>query len=262
LLHLHGDVHESACLYLWLRGSTDDGEAIQRDSFPSLVSHQRRKEKSLEVNVQSDPLQHPEVWRAKSLAPPRCARISSGYEALDKELGGGWPIPTLMEVLTDVYGIGEMQLIMPLLTGLIHQTESALVCWINPPFQPNAVALAQHGLMRSQHWTTRENLAARDALWCLEQMVRSRTCSIAVAWIAAATMAQLRRMKLTVTQSQTPAVIYRPTTAFAQPSPAAVRLRLATDGTRLRVCLLKVPGRVGGELSVPIDARQLASSAV
>lgn len=209
-----------------------------------------------------DPLQHPGVWRAKSLVPPRCARISSEYEELDRALGGGWPTATMIEVLTDVYGIGEMQLIVPLLIGLTGQTDSGLVCWINPPFQPNAVALAQHGLMQGQHWITRDALSARDALWCLEQTVRSRACSVAVAWIATATMAQLRRVKLAVTQSQTPAVIYRPTTASAQSSPAPIRLRLAAEGGQLRVSLVKVPGQVGGELSLSMKARQLASSAV
>ena len=122
----------------------------------------------------------------------------------------------MIEVLTDVYGIGEMQLIVPLLVRLTRQTSGGLVCWINPPFQPNAVALVQHGLMQSQHWVTRDVLSAPDALWCLEQTVRSRGCSVAVAWIAAATMTQLRRVKLAVAQSQTPAVVYRPTTASAQ----------------------------------------------
>jgi protein ImuA len=209
-----------------------------------------------------DPLQHPGVWRAESVAPPRCARIPSGYEELDKALGGGWPIPTMIEILTDVYGIGEMQLIVPLLIRLTDRTDAGLVCWINPPFQPNAVALAQHGLMKPQHWITRDGLSARDALWCLEQTVRSRACSVAVAWIASATMAQLRRVKLAVTQSLTPAVIYRPTTQSAQSSPAPIRLRLASEDTQLRVSLFKVSGRVGSELGLPIESRQLALSAV
>jgi hypothetical protein len=165
----------------------------------------------------------------------------------------------MIEVLTDVYGIGEMQLIVPLLIALTDQTDSGLVCWINPPFQPNAVALAQHGLMRSQHWITRDALSDRDSLWCLEQTVRSRACSATVAWIAAATMAQLRRVKLAVTQSQTPAVIYRPSTAAAQSSPAPVRLLVAAHDARLRVSLLKVPGRLGGELSLSMEAQQRAS---
>jgi protein ImuA len=209
-----------------------------------------------------DPQQHPDIWRADSLAPPRCAKVSSGYEELDKALGGGWPIPTMIEVLTDVYGIGEMQLIVPLLASLTGRSDGGLVCWINPPFQPNAVALAQHGLMTSQHWITREGLSARDTLWCLEQTVCSRACSIVVAWIASATMAQLRRVKLAVTQSQTPAIVYRPTKESAHSSPAPLRLSLAAEGTQLRVSLLKMPGRVGGELWLPIAARQLASSAV
>jgi hypothetical protein len=208
-----------------------------------------------------DLTQHPDLWRADALAPPRCERMTSGYGKLDDALGGGWPVPALIEILTDVYGIGEMRLIAALVKGLSHRTDSGLVCWINPPFQPNAVALAQQGLMNSQHWITRESLSGPDALWCLEQSVRSRACSVAVAWIPSATMAQLRRVKLAITQSQTPAVIYRPTTECAQSSPAPIRLRLVADGVLLRVTVLKAPGRMGGELQLPMESPQLSWSA-
>ena len=44
---------------------------------------------------------------------------------------GGWPQPALIEVLVDVYGIGEVQVLVPLLRAserLIHQTSVKALC--------------------------------------------------------------------------------------------------------------------------------------
>src|SRR5688572_4505042 len=99
-----------------------------------------------------DPLQIPNVWRAQSLAS-RASVVPTGFDSLDAALGGGWPTPALLEILTDVHGIGELQLILPLLRTLTRRPPSpALIAWLNPPYEPNAVALAQHGFAHCQHW--------------------------------------------------------------------------------------------------------------
>ncbi|MGH8425257.1 MAG: hypothetical protein ACRER3_23365, partial [Pseudomonas fluorescens] len=65
----------------------------------------------------SDPLldQLPNVWRAASLVRGRGSYCPTGDAALDEALGGGWPSPALIELLTDKHGIGELQLLMPLI---------------------------------------------------------------------------------------------------------------------------------------------------
>src|SRR5687767_2886478 len=100
-----------------------------------------------------DPLQIPNVWRAQSLAPETSLK-STGFSALDAALGGGWPQPAMIEMLTDVYGIGELQVILPLLRTSVGPPTSAppVIAWINPPYEPNAVALAQHALLDRPHW--------------------------------------------------------------------------------------------------------------
>jgi protein ImuA len=115
-----------------------------------------------------DPLQIPNVWRAQSIHP-HASLEPTGFDALDAALGGGWPAPAFIEILTDVYGIGEIQVILPLLRSLMKRAPAPpLIVWLNPPHQPNAVALAQHGLMDGHHWLAM-NLSPRDTLWSMER---------------------------------------------------------------------------------------------
>jgi hypothetical protein len=206
------------------------------------------------------PFQHPDVWRAQSLATMQGTSVPTGFASLDEALGGGWPSPSLIELLNDVYGIGEIQLIRPLIRTLIDAAVSpALIVWINPPHYPNAVALAQHGLMGAQHWTLM-NLSAADALWCMEKAIRSGACTAVIAWAASAKIASLRRLKLAIAQSKAVAVLYRPALECAQASPATVRVRLAPDTSRLRLSLVKIQGRTPCELMIDIESHQLQAA--
>src|ERR1700744_5938216 len=89
------------------------------------------------------------VWKLKdaSAIPPRPV-WSTGKGALDARLpGGGWPTASLVEVLLDDDGLGEVQLFMPaLVQSQRRSTEDSWVVWIAPPHEPYAPALAQEGL--------------------------------------------------------------------------------------------------------------------
>jgi hypothetical protein len=207
-----------------------------------------------------DPFHHPDVWRAQSLAAGQGTTIPTGFASLDDALGGGWPSPSLIEILNDVYGIGEIQLILPLIARLVAAANGpALIVWINPPHQPNAVALAQHGLMSAQHWTLMD-LCAADALWCTEKAIRSGACTAVIAWAANANITSLRRLKLAIAHSKAVAILYRPAHESAQASPAAVRVRLAPDESRLRASVIKIRGRESCELMIDIEAHQLQAA--
>lgn len=200
-----------------------------------------------------DPLQIPHVWRAESFSVPNGPALPSGFAALDSALGGGWPQPALIELLLDVYGIGELQLMFPLLRQLASQSpHPPLILWLNPPYQPYAVALAQHGLLHAQHWL-QMNLSPRDTLWCVEQALKSGACSAVLAWVSSPKMASLRRLKLAVAASQTTAVLYRPLKEAALPSPAAIRAQLSPCDAQLQISLIKLPSRKSCELLIPVS---------
>jgi protein ImuA len=203
----------------------------------------------------------PHVWRAESLLPARGGIIATGHESLDGALGGGWPSPALIEVLCDQEGIGELQLLRALWQPRSMRAcneERRVVLWLNAPCEVHAVALAQLGLDPAQHWYAR-GLSERDALWAMEQALRSGSCALVMAWSKTVTPGMLRRLKLAASSHDSLAVLVRPCAAAAAPSPATLRLRLQPRITRqesqLQVDLLKVQGRRPGSLLLPLHGR-------
>lgn len=130
-----------------------------------------------------DPLQIPNVFRARSVRPSARKVLPTGFDDLDAALKGGWPQPALIEVLVDVYGIGEVQVLSPLVRALVSMSSSPLVVWLNPPYTPNAVALEQAGV-QATNWLARD-LSERDLLWGAEQCLRSKASSAVLAWSSA-----------------------------------------------------------------------------
>jgi protein ImuA len=199
----------------------------------------------------------PHVWRAESLALAHSGSIATGHEALDGALGGGWPAPALIEVLCDHEGIGELQLLralwQPRSTRACNEQRS-VVLWLNAPFEVQAVALAQLGLDPTQHWCAR-NLSERDALWTMEQALRSGSCALVMAWSKTVTPAMLRRLKLAAGSHDSIGVLIRPRVAAATPSPATVRLRLRSQAGQLQIDLLKAQGRRPGAVLLPLHGR-------
>jgi len=203
-----------------------------------------------------DPLQIPNVWRAQSLAP-EASLTTTGFAALDEALGGGWPKAAMIELLTDVYGIGELQLILMLLRAPVPPDMPApVIAWINPPYEPSAVALAQQGLLDRPHWLI-TTTSTQDALWSMEQTLKAGACAAVLAWVSSITTASLRRLKLATATGQTCAVLFRPSAASTEPSPAHIRLMLVPRGPRLGVRVLKARSRKPTELTLDVDPLRL-----
>ena len=198
-----------------------------------------------------DPLQIPHVFRARSVRTAGRAVVPTGFDAVDSALAGGWPRPALIELLVDSYGIGELQLLLPLFRSLAAATNPSLLVWLNPPYLLNAVAFEQSGV-RAIHWLARE-LPERDVLWAAEQSLRSRACAAVIAWSDAPATAALRRLKLAVTGTDGVAIVFRRLRDATQPSPANIRVALRPERDRLRVDVVKNEGRK--PMSALVDAR-------
>ena len=73
---------------------------------------------------------------------------SSGHLSLDQELpGAGWPRSSLVELLVQQSGIGELQLLKPLLAKLSGKQRIALV---QPPYLPHSLAFKIWGIDTSR----------------------------------------------------------------------------------------------------------------
>jgi protein ImuA len=186
----------------------------------------------------------PNVWRASELARSRLPSVSSGHANLDKELpDGGWPRSVLTELLLRQPGVGEMQLLKPVLTALSRRQRIALV---QPPYIPHAMAAMAWGIDTSQLiWVQPDSTA--DALWSTEQLLKSGGCGAVLLWQREVRNEHLRRLHLAAQGTETWLWLLRPLASSMEPSPAPLRLALSPAQGGTVVEILKRRGPVADD---------------
>ncbi len=189
----------------------------------------------------------PLLWRAESLASLQSHCVSTGYASLDRALGGGWPLPSLIELLSDEQGMGELRLLLGLLRRE-HPLETShrqIVLWLAPPFELHATALAQYGLVPNHHWICSVSQPA-DLQWAMAQALRSGACLAVIAWARHLKPAALRSLKLAAMTGRGVGVLFRPMSEARAASPATLRIALRSDAPSLELSILKMRGRRPG----------------
>jgi cell division inhibitor SulA/protein ImuA len=200
------------------------------------------------------------IWRGKGASIVRTV-VPTGFSELDRHLpGGGWPLGAITEIFVDGYGIGELGLLMPALASLTKADPAKpakWVAWIAPPFVPYAPALQQHGLNIDRVLMIHPTSGNKSRLWAIEQVVRSGSSAGVLAWVAAAEDVILRRLQLAAEDQNCWVVLFRPSGASRQRSPAALRIRVsqANSATRVQICKCR-----GGRPGV-VDVADVGSGA-
>ncbi|NND64942.1 MAG: SOS cell division inhibitor SulA [Gammaproteobacteria bacterium] len=206
-------------------------------------------------------LQQSSVWRGKThqeqVAWPT---LSTGFAELDDHLPGrGWPQASVTEFLIDVYGLGELQLLLPALKKLINTdqadiegrstgpsaAETSKIAFINPPYWPYAPALEAAGLSLEQILLM---VIDRDqnpdlSLWTAEQLARHADCKAVLLWPKQLQTGQLRRLQLAAEAGNTWLIVFRPLSAQSQSSSATLRLSLSVNAvSEKQLHIIKVRG--------------------
>lgn len=190
---------------------------------------------------------HPALWRGADLARATAPGVPTGFPALDAEFpGGGWPVGMLTELLPAHEGIGEVSILGPALAGL--SARGRHLALIAPPYSPYAPALAAIGIDPARLFVVRTG-SQKETLWAIEQALRSNACGAVLAWPASPGYPELRRLQLAAGDSRALALLFRPTRAANESSPAALRIALACGEGGLAVAILK---RRGAPLARPI----------
>jgi protein ImuA len=152
--------------------------------------------------------------------------LSSGYSTLDAQLqGGGWPLGSTIELLSDGCGLGSMGLFLPAMEKL--SAEGRWQVFVAPPFTPYAPLLKARGIDTEQillvHPKNRE-----DLLWATEQALRSSTSSAVFSWLGAHdySYGELRKLQLAAADSDSLAILFRPHSAARNHAPAGLRLQM------------------------------------
>ena len=181
---------------------------------------------------------HPALWRASQLARGSTRCVDTGHAPLTSQLpGGGWPVGTLVELLQQQPGIGEMRLLRPALQACAERR----IVLLQPPHPPQALALAALGLPTSQLLWLRTQRSA-DALWADEQVLRSGSCGALLFWANHVRGESLRRLHLAAQCGETLFFMMRPLAAAQDSSPAPLRLSLRPAAGGLDVGFVKRRG--------------------
>ena len=200
-------------------------------------------------------LQRRHLWRGGQLSPTTRDTLSTGFQSLDTVLAGGWPQSGLTEILPTQEGIGELRLVLPSLALLSRGNR--WIAWIAPPRLPYAPALAAAHIELSRILLVRPR-AEPDALWAIEQALRSGTCATVLAWPPQTSHHTLRRLQLAAEIGKTWGILFRQAQDAYKASPAALRLRLQSSPDGLAIQILKYRGSfaVTPTLTLPLQGEE------
>ena len=194
--------------------------------------------------VSLQPLLHERrLWRGKEAPSRDLSHRASGFAALDAALpGGGWPEAALVEVLLGADGLGELALLLPMLSKLTQSERPVLL--VAPPYRVNAPAWQAAGLRLSQLHLVEAD--AKEAPWAMEQALRAGCCGAVLGWFLQrnADEHELRRLQVAAEAGRSLAFVFRPLRARDNPSPAPLRLSLTAgaDSATPELRLLKCRG--------------------
>ena len=186
---------------------------------------------------------HPALWRASQLARTQGKVVETGYAALSAELpGGGWPLGTLVELLVQQPGVGELRLLGPALAALSNRP----IALVQPPHVPNSLGFAHLGVPLEKLMLLRSAKTA-DALWCAEQILKTGSCGALLFWQTHVRAESLRRLHLAAQSSETLFLMMRPLASASDSSPATLRLGMRPGGDGIVVEVIKRKGPVHDE---------------
>jgi cell division inhibitor SulA/protein ImuA len=189
-----------------------------------------------------DLLQNPGIRLAGEAARVGPQTVSTGFPGLDRLLpGGGWPDSSLVEILSDRQGVGELSLLIPALAVL--SSGDRWLAWVAPPHIPYGPALAARGVALSRVLLVHAR-PGRDRLWAVEQMLAAGTCRVVLAWLDDEVDGRaLRRLQLAAESGHSTGFLFRPGVLNTLATPAALRLGLRPDEAGLEVKVLKCRGK-------------------
>lgn len=191
--------------------------------------------------------QQASIWRAKELIQPPHALQASGYGELDQALGGGWPKAGMVEINYAQQGIGELNLLLPLLGQQTSQdknsaTDMPLQVWINPPQGLQGQALVQAGINLHNLLIVRcQN--PQQALWAAEQSLQCPNCQHVVLWGRNMRTSEARRLQCAAKDNDSLLFWLREQSQPKDALPISARLSIQANQHGLQLQIIKLQGQ-------------------
>ena len=167
---------------------------------------------------------NPSLWRGCDMAGQGFHGRSTGYPELDNILPGrGWPQSGLVEIISRHWGMGELQLLIPLMRSIVEQGQWIL--WIAPPYMLYAPALTQAGIDIHQILMVKQDTSCKDALWSMEKALQTKNCGLVLAWQNWLPGKVLRRLQLAAETGDTLGVLFKHNGSKYSPSPLRLQIK-------------------------------------
>lgn len=190
-----------------------------------------------------------DIWRLGDETTKNRDVYRSGLKELDNFLpGGGWPRMGLIEIIVKHYGLGELQILMPLMRNLT--THDKLLLWICPPYKICTSTLIKAGIDIEKLLIINSEVRTKDALWAAEQALQTQEFGIVLLWRNDVTRSALHRLLLATKNNKTLGVLFkRKKTEDSQSSmvlklehPTGDELKTRTKNRKIKLQILRITG--------------------
>ncbi len=189
-------------------------------------------------------LDSPNLWRgsehylaATTKTSGHFPGLPTGFAALDASLPWrGWPANALVEIITPLWGTGELQLVLPLLRRISMAGKSAL--WFSPPCIPYAPALASAGVDIARMIIVTP--PATEVLWGIEKALQDKACAVVLAWPGHLSGKHIRRLQLAALTGQTLGILFHHRNI--RHSASVLRLHAQAEEDAMALTVLKARG--------------------
>ena len=169
------------------------------------------------------------IWLANEKLADKNS-IKTGYESFDQHYGG-LPADGLIEIQTKP-GWGEIRF---LLSYLKHKQDQGMTAIVQPPGILSAEFLLQNRFKLDQILLITPN-SEPDALWAVEQCLKSGLCSSVLLWGEHLDFHQVRRLNLACEKEHASMLIIRGVQEHLIPgSRMSIQLQPVDDGLMIRV---------------------------
>jgi hypothetical protein len=190
-----------------------------------------------------------DIWRLGDETPKNLEIYKSGLKELDTFLpNGGWPQIGLIEIIVEHYGLGELQLLMPLMRNLTNQDK--ILLWICPPYKICTSALLNAGIDIEKLLIISSEVKKKDALWAAEQALQTQEFGIVLLWQNHLKRNALHRLLLATKNNKTLGVLFKKEKTENSQSSMILKLEassrkglnMRTKTRKMKLQILKING--------------------
>lgn len=188
-----------------------------------------------------------DMWLGHSQRFTKRAAVETGYDELNANLiSNGWPLSSLIEVCQESFQ-GEWHLFTPAFLEI-----PGLIVLINPPADPFSQAFIQSEIDLERLIVVNASEKNHFIACFIEAVRASVGCVMAWQPKEPITYTELRKCLLAAAEGTGLSVMFRPSTAQQQSSPAGLRLYVQMVPTGLEITIFKQKGHLQMQQARPI----------